>query len=116
VECDEGEGYEAPLVCFNQVTVAPSGATFYAGDKLPGKNSLFFASLRGQHLHRIAFDKDYRTVLEHEILLDGYGRIRDVVEYNGYLYLTTNNRDGRGIPKFGDDKIIRIIEGTPPNG
>ena len=111
-QCYEGEEYEAPLVCFSQVTVAPSGATFYSGDRLPWENSLFFASLRGAHLHRIAFDKDYRTVLEHEILLDGYGRIRDVVEYDGYLYLATSNRDGRGIPKFGDDKIIRIIGGT----
>lgn len=114
VECDEGEGYEAPLVCFSQVTVAPSGATFYSGDKLPWKNSLFFASLRGQHLHRIAFDNDYRTVLEQEILLDAYGRIRDVVQYNGYLYLATSNRDGRGTPKVADDKIIRISGGTPP--
>lgn len=114
VECEGGEGYEAPLVCFGQDTVAPSGATFYSGDRLLGKNNLFFASLRGRHLHRIAFAEDYRTVLEHGILLDEYGRIRDVVEYSGYLYLATNNRDGRGIPKVGDDKIIRIIGGTQP--
>lgn len=107
-ECDEEEGYKAPLVCFSQVTVAPSGATFYSGDELPWGNSLLFASLRGEHLHRIALDNDYRTVLEHEILLDEYGRIRDVVEYNGYLYLVTSNRDGRGVPRVGDDKIIKI--------
>lgn len=111
VECEGGEGYEAPLLCFSQDTVAPSGATFYSGDGLLGKNNLFFASLRGQHLHRIAFDEDYRTVLEHGKLLDEYGRIRDVVEHDGYLYLATNNRDGRGIPKIGDDKIIRIYSG-----
>jgi len=32
-----------------------------------------------------------------------------VVEYDGYLYLATSDRDGRGIPKAGDDKLIRII-------
>ena len=37
------------------------------------------------------------------------GRIREVVEHDGYLYVATSNRDGRGIPKLDDDKIIKII-------
>jgi quinoprotein glucose dehydrogenase len=38
-----------------------------------------------------------------------YGRIRDVVVGpDGALYFLTNNRDGRGSPKKGDDKIYRI--------
>lgn len=109
VECYNGEGYEAPILCFSEVTVAPSGGTFSSGDKLPWRNNLFFASLRGQHLHRVAFDEDYRTVLDDEVLLKGYGRIRDVIEHEGYLYVATSNRDGRGIPRVGDDKIIKIV-------
>lgn len=37
------------------------------------------------------------------------GRIRDVIiDPDGALYFLTNNRDGRGSPKKGDDKIYRI--------
>jgi glucose/arabinose dehydrogenase len=38
-----------------------------------------------------------------------YGRLRTVVvATDGSLLLTTSNRDGRGDPKAGDDKIFRI--------
>ncbi len=108
VECSDGEGYEDPVVCFGDVTVAPSGATFYSGDRLPWKYSLFFGSLRGEHLHRVVFGEDYGSVLEEEMLLGEYGRIRDVVEHDGFLYVATSNRDGRGTARTGDDKIIEI--------
>jgi quinoprotein glucose dehydrogenase len=37
------------------------------------------------------------------------GRLRDVVAGpDGKLYILTNNRDGRGRPREGDDKIIRL--------
>jgi len=64
--------------------------------------------LRGTQLRRIIFDDSYETILYEEELFSELGRIREVVENKGSLYITTNNRDGRGIPKFGDDKIIRI--------
>jgi glucose/arabinose dehydrogenase len=49
-----------------------------------------------------------------ENFLQGFGRIRDVVEGpDGYLYLATSNRDGRGIPAFDDDKILRITSRYP---
>jgi glucose/arabinose dehydrogenase len=50
-----------------------------------------------------------------EPLFDGrYGRIRTVVEGpDGALYALTNNRDGRGDPRAGDDRVLRII---PPAG
>jgi glucose/arabinose dehydrogenase len=38
------------------------------------------------------------------------GRIRDVVEGpDGTLYFLTNNRDGRGTPRSGDDRIYIIV-------
>jgi glucose/arabinose dehydrogenase len=43
-----------------------------------------------------------------------YGRLRQVVEGpDGAIYLLTNNTDGRGTPRSGDDRIIRIV---PPRG
>jgi glucose/arabinose dehydrogenase len=43
-------------------------------------------------------------------MLEGaYGRLRDaVMGPDGHLYFVTNNRDGRGTPAQGDDRILRI--------
>ncbi|MCH8329623.1 MAG: PQQ-dependent sugar dehydrogenase, partial [Nanoarchaeota archaeon] len=101
VECDVKSEFINPIRCFSDFTLAPSGIAFY-------KNDLYIAGLRGTQLRRIIFDDSYETILYEEELFSELGRIREVVEYNGSLYITTNNRDGRGIPKFGDDKIIRI--------
>jgi glucose/arabinose dehydrogenase len=44
-----------------------------------------------------------------ELLKNKYGRIRDVVTGPGnMLYITTSNLDGRGSPKTGDDKIVKL--------
>lgn len=50
-----------------------------------------------------------------ERLLAGeYGRLRDVAEGpDGALYLLTSNRDGRGRPRPGDDRVLRITFPTP---
>jgi glucose/arabinose dehydrogenase len=38
-----------------------------------------------------------------------FGRIRTVkLGPDGFLYLVTNNRDGRGTPFLGDDKVVKI--------
>ena len=44
--------------------------------------------------------------------MDGidYGRIRDITQGpDGAIYFGTSNKDGRGNPAKGDDKIYRII-------
>ena len=49
-----------------------------------------------------------RTIKD-EKLLDGFGRIRDIVQGpDGWIYFATNNTDGRGTPRENDDKIFRI--------
>lgn len=38
-----------------------------------------------------------------------YGRLRAIqIGPDGYFYISTSNTDGRGEPRPGDDKIIRI--------
>ena len=86
-------------------TWAPSGAAFYRGD-------LFFATLRGAHLHRVALASPNHTrVQSEEHLFEGiYGRLRDVIQGpDGFLYVATNNRDGRGSATADDDRILRLV-------
>lgn len=112
------EPYIDPLVVWENTT-PPSGITFYKGTLLKHlKGDLFVATLRSQSLIRIKLvrkDKGYRVKKIERWFSKGYedgnfGRIRDVVEGpDGALYFLTNNRDGRGTPRPGDDKIYRIV-------
>jgi len=90
-------------------TWAPAGATFVVGG--PWDGSLLFVGLRGQTLYRLTLDtNDPFKVLSFERLLIGdFGRLRDVVQGpdNG-IYILTSNRDGRGRPLNGDDKLLRL--------
>lgn len=83
------------------------------GEATVGKTSLAAFYLRGQHLHHVVLSPDGKAVIFHEELFRGeFGRIRDVVMGpDGALYFTTSNRDGRGRPMPGDDRILRIVPG-----
>src|SRR3989344_2299693 len=82
-------------------TWAPSGAEFFNG-------SIFFAGLRGETLYQAKLSEGKVTSLIKHFSGE-YGRLRTVrLGPDGYLYVLTNNRDGRGDPKTDDDKIIRF--------
>ncbi len=102
VECNEvSDAYISPIRCYAEFTLAPSGIAFY-------KNSLYISGLRGTQLRKIVFGEDHKTILSEEELFSNLGRIREAVNHNGYLYIATSNRDGRGVPKANDDRIIRV--------
>jgi glucose/arabinose dehydrogenase len=104
-------GMETPAAFFNPA-IAPSGAAFYRGQRIPLFASNFFvATLRGSLLLRLTVDSAGRRVTGQERLLENtFGRLRDVVSGpDGFLYLCTNNRDGRGNPVASDDRILRIV-------
>ena len=106
-------GMEVPLTVFNP-SIAPSGAAFYRGNRIPQfTNNLFVATLRGTHLLRLTIDESGRRITGQERLLEGtFGRLRDVIMGpGGNMYVATNNRDGRGTPATGDDRILRIAQG-----
>ncbi|MBU4536405.1 MAG: PQQ-dependent sugar dehydrogenase [Euryarchaeota archaeon] len=101
-ECTTPESqFIQPISCYNNFTLASSGLTFFQG-------KLYVAGLRGNQLRQIILSVDGRSVLEENALFTNLGRIRDVVVYEDYLYISTSNRDGRGVPKVDYDKIIRI--------
>jgi aldose sugar dehydrogenase len=92
-------------------TVAISGADLYLSDQIPSfRNSLLATSLAGTSLWRMTLSADGKRITSRERLLEGsYGRLRDVlVAPNGDVYICTSNRDGRGSPREGDDRIIRL--------
>jgi len=82
-------------------TWAPSGAEFIGG-------SIFFAGLRGETLYQAKLSEgSVSTLVKH--FQNQYGRLRTVkLGTDGFIYILTNNRDGRGQVQTGDDKIIRI--------
>ncbi|HJT11310.1 MAG TPA: PQQ-dependent sugar dehydrogenase [Dongiaceae bacterium] len=94
-EGTEKPGLEQPAYYWDP-SIAPSGMTFYTGDKFPAwKGNLFVGALKFQLLARLEVDGN-RIVKEERLLEDMGDRIRDVVQGpDGYLYLLTDEDDGR---------------------
>lgn len=72
--------------------IAPSGLTFYTGDKFPEWNgNLFAGSLKGRSLIRLVLEGE-RVIGEEHLLTDRNQRIRDVRQGpDGLIYLLTTD-------------------------
>lgn len=104
-------GLESPLLEYTPA-VAPASAAFYRGGRIREyENNFFFGCLRGEQIRRVVLDPDNpRRVVSDEKFLRGLGRIRETaMGPDGALYFSTSNRDGRGSPQKGDDRIFRIV-------
>jgi glucose/arabinose dehydrogenase len=105
-------GMQTPIT-FYSPAIAPSGASFYRGQRFPAfVNNFFVATLRGTHIRRIRIDSNSpRRLVAQEALLEGrFGRIRDVISGpDGLLYFATSNNDGRGSVTSSDDRIARLV-------
>lgn len=105
-------GMQTPIAFYNPA-IAPSGASFYRGQRFPAfANNFFVAALRGMHIRRIRIDAaSPRRIAAQELLLEGrFGRIRDVISGpDGLLYFSTSNTDGRGSATASDDRIARLV-------
>lgn len=85
---DETPQFTPPITYWGPTSIAPSGMTFYTGDKFQDwSGDIFLGALAKRHLRRIVVDGE--SVVKQEVLLDGkIGRIRDVsVGPDGYIYL-----------------------------
>jgi glucose/arabinose dehydrogenase len=86
-----------------------SGAVILHDGAIPQwEGDLFVAALRGQRLWRLDLE-DGAVVDAEELLVGEFGRLRTVVVGpDGALWVLTSNRDGRGSPVDGDDRVIRL--------
>lgn len=98
-------GMEQPITYYTP-TLAPSGITFYVGERYPEwKSSLFVAGLAGQQLLRLEIDGN--KVTEQEVLFDQFGRTRAVIMgSDNLLYAVLQN-------PTGSDTGLRLSDPTP---
>ena len=102
-EGQAGDGrFSDPVVAWPTSEASPSGIAA-VGD------TVFVTGLRGERLWVV--DVSVSSTLERDatVGMDGQGRLRDVVAApDGTLWILTNNTDGRGTPRTGDDVLIRL--------
>lgn len=108
VRGENHDGFEAPKRVYPE-SIAPSGATFVHQGGSAWTGNYLMGCLVGEQIRRVEFDG--ARVTGDEALFEGQlGRVRTVVEGpDGALYALTSNRDGRGSPRAGDDRIVRIV-------
>lgn len=91
-----------PRVQWGTGEASPSGVAYAAG-------SLWVAALRGERLWQIPIGADGALGEPVGHFVEQYGRLRTVVAApDGTLWFTTSNRDGRGDPREGDDRIVSV--------
>ncbi|GLZ29196.1 hypothetical protein Lesp02_13860 [Lentzea sp. NBRC 105346] len=89
-----------PLLTWSTAQASPSGLAFRNGN-------LYMAALRGARLWKIPVNAN-GSVGQPQALFSGrYGRLRAAAAApDGTLWFSTSNRDGRGTPNPGDDRIV----------
>ncbi len=104
-------GTQSPLMQFTPA-IAPAAILFYSSGTLPMfQGKLLLGALKGEGLALLSLAADDPNKIEKvEWLVRDVGRVREVtVGPDGTVYFSTSNRDGRGSPQSGDDKIYRIL-------
>jgi glucose/arabinose dehydrogenase len=105
----EGRGgsprFRDPLAQWRTDEASPSGLAYLDG-------YLWAGALRGERLWRIGVHPDGTIGSPQDFFVGDYGRMRSVaVAPDGHLWVTTSNRDGRGDPAPGDDRILEVAPG-----
>jgi glucose/arabinose dehydrogenase len=99
--------FRNPIVQWSTSQASPSGAAI-AGD------TLYAAALRGTRLWTVPLTGDGGAGTPVAELTGQFGRLRTVeLGPDGFLWVTTSNRDGRGTPAATDDRVLRFPQTTP---
>ncbi|QZY28237.1 PQQ-dependent sugar dehydrogenase [Nocardioides coralli] len=95
------EAFVNPRIVWSTDEASPSGLAYAEGH-------LWLAALRGTRLWRIDVEAG-RASNPQDFFVGDHGRLRTVaVAPDGRLWVTTSNRDGRGEPAPGDDRILVV--------
>jgi glucose/arabinose dehydrogenase len=96
-----GGRFTNPAVTWTTSEASPSGAAIRRG-------TMYIGALQGEAVLRVRLNGT-RAAKRPPLLRGRYGRIRTVERApDGSLWVATSNRDGRGSPRDGDDRILRI--------
>ncbi|HEY1275667.1 MAG TPA: PQQ-dependent sugar dehydrogenase [Thermoleophilaceae bacterium] len=96
-----GGRFVNPKLTWPTSEASPGGAAVADG-------ALWVGALRGAGVWRVPLH-GARVGKPRKLLAGRYGRIRTVVRTpGGALWIATSNRDGRGSPRAGDDRIVRF--------
>ena len=97
-ELTEKEGLEQPVFYWTP-SIAPCGMTFVTGERYKNwRNNLLVGSLRFKYLERMVLNG--HSVMHREKLLEGIGRVRNVVvSPDGYIYVAIET----------PGKILRLV-------
>jgi hypothetical protein len=86
----------------------PTAIASPSGLAIVGDNA-YVASLRGQSVWQVPLDESGKAT---ELDLGDLGRLRTIeLAPDGSMWLSTSNTDGRGDPRDGDDRIVRLTVG-----
>ena len=97
----DGGRFTNPVITWTTSEASPSGVAIRRG-------TMYIGALQGEAVLRVALSGP-RARKRSGLLRGRYGRIRTVERApDGSLWVTTSNRDGRGSPRDGDDRILRI--------
>ncbi len=114
----ENSDWLDPVVTWTTDEASPSGLAVT-------REGVYLAGLRGERLWRVPFAAEVGKAPDSpptplgfatpQVALDGYGRLRAVLaagepeaDGSSVLYVLTNNTDGRGTPRAGDDRLLRL--------
>jgi glucose/arabinose dehydrogenase len=100
------EGMEQPANVWVP-SIGISGLMVYTGDRFPQwRGNMFVGGMNGQQLSRLTMDGP--RVMSQEVLVQQMGRIRDVRQGpDGFIYLVTDNRDGKPTPVYRLEPVAR---------
>ena len=97
----DGGRFTNPVLTWTTSEASPSGAAIR-------RATMYVGALQGEGVLRLRLNGTRARKLS-PLLGGRYGRIRTVVVApDGSLWVTTSNRDGRGSPREGDDRIVRL--------
>ncbi|MFF0307952.1 PQQ-dependent sugar dehydrogenase [Streptosporangium sp. NPDC004379] len=97
-----GSRFTDPIVTWPTSEASPSGLAYAGG-------SLWVGALRGQRLWRVPLNPDGTAGKPVPLFEGRYGRLRAVATArDGSLWFGTSNKDGRGSPRRGDDRLLTL--------